>query len=664
MVNMKKNLPASGTVHTWRNEYTYPRDEVMPLQTAMQAVRSISAILAVIVLSAAMFSSVRSRREEWQTLFLLGARCHDLRLLLLREGLCFGVTGILAGLSGALIFFVLLLPLLSQFVHFSLQYSFSILHLGISAGLCGGAVAIAYGLAGLYLKRLVLLEPPKKKKMRHLRKGRKSGCLTYRTIWLRQWTAHPLQCFLKFCVIAGIFFLPCFGIRNVNEQKKEVDRLEQEYGESYILDSIEPSFFLPDEKRGISKDKRAVWEGIYGLERLEAYQLVMPQNGIWADFSRWKDSEYYAALCAGVRQLFQYEFDYYELSMDIAESTSEKEFYEKKRQSLNEILENYEKNMSQGLLPCYICAVDSEITLERYLGSLDQGTVDLEAFFRGEEGILTLPSIEISGNGLITPLWKEKPDQRENSETALAKLSDITPGTELSFSSTRATQTIRINGIINSFKEETMVRFPYTNYAGMLICSENFLEKLSWRGDSYYQYVRAESALDAGSGTDSAMIRGLSGGSDASVTNYREKISGLRQELYIITGIYGAICGAGVCLLFLILYAITQLEDRYRSEQTYLFEALGMPSGWIVFFSFTQNLLMATVSIVGTILALSLYDFQERRQAFAGAILPEEITVRFRWTLGMNTAQFVGICVLCFLFCFYINKGKSKTERF
>ena len=149
-----------------RNDYTYPKDASDSIETVMGAVRTLSGVLAVIILGLTVVTSVHSRREEWRSLTLLGANRQRLKGLLFQEALEFGLLSMLLGVGGALLIFALLMPLSSALLGFSLSYGFSAIHLLMSMGIGCGMVAISYLIPFLQMKKLSRLHIAERKTKR------------------------------------------------------------------------------------------------------------------------------------------------------------------------------------------------------------------------------------------------------------------------------------------------------------------------------------------------------------------------------------------------------------------------------------------------------------------------------------------------------------------
>ena len=245
-----------------RNDYTYPKDASDSIETVMGAVRTLSGVLAVIILGITVVTSVHSRREEWRSLTLLGANRQRLKGLLFQEALEFGFLSMLLGVGGALLIFALLMPLSSALLGFPLSYGFSAIHLLMSMGIGCGMVAISYLIPFLQMKKLSRLHiaEKNKKKGKKERKGRQNGAVTFRTLWMRQWKTHPWLAVAQLVIMCGVLILPGIGIRAITRQHNLLDFEINYYGDAYTLSTWgESGRWRWDTQRRYESNRLALW---------------------------------------------------------------------------------------------------------------------------------------------------------------------------------------------------------------------------------------------------------------------------------------------------------------------------------------------------------------------------------------------------------------------
>lgn len=649
-----------------RNEFAYPMQEAGSISATMNLVRIAGGALTVIILGITVLTSVRSRREEYRQLALLGAERRQLREILLKEAVLFGFCSLVLGLGGALLSFLLVIPLFSGFLDFPLAYGFSPEHLLLAAGLGIGVVSLSYAIPCLQVKQLSSLSPRKRKERRRMRKreGRSRGRLTLGTLWLRQWKSHPGQATLKLIVMAGILLVPCLGMAVMDTQIHLLNGQIINFGNSYTLELNTGHEIDADPSLGILKEKLEGIELIYGVDSYEAYQTAETEDLFYMDLSRWSDSEYYQLHKEKV--LFWLRREEEELQeMQAMPEMKGSEYLSRRQEKIQEVKDSTE----QGIPPTRIVAVNSEHTLQRYLRNLDEGSVDLEAFFRGEEVILLTPDIvvmEYEEGRTVIPEMREEgilADQKRGAQVFPEE--EISVGERLTISRENTTVSVPVAAILRTMDSDEPVATGNVDvlWAYTVVCSEAFLDSFPWGSGDCYQAVKVNASGEAGYGTDVLVTRKLSyGGHDMAYENHHKTIEEMRQDLYLQMTLYGTLCGLSVFLLTIILSGISRVSRQYQQERLHIYEDLGMKRSWRVILQLSENALLAVLAPALVSLGLSIWNtwsINQRMAAFGGVErYPLSLNV------GFDLSLYFVFCAAAFLLSMAAAGGFSAAPRY
>ncbi|MCC2231800.1 ABC transporter permease [Lachnospiraceae bacterium CLA-AA-H215] len=653
-----------------RNDYTYPKDASDSIETVMGAVRTLSGVLAVIILGLTVVTSVHSRREEWRSLTLLGANRQRLKGILFQEALRFGLISMLLGVGGALLIFALLMPLSSALLGFSLSYGFSAIHLLMSMGIGCGMVAISYLIPFLQMKKLSRLHiaEKNKKKGKKERKGRQNGAVTFRTLWMRQWKTHPWLAVVQLVIMCGVLILPGIGIRAITNQHNLLDFEINYYGDAYTLST----WGGLEDGDGIPKEDMKAIDLLYGISGYQAYQYTGYKDNFAIDISEWMGTPYQQLAAENELMDYQREAEIAKSNLDMMEEGFEEYFlYEQEYEQAQKNLKEKESLLEQGKMDTEILAVNSEETLQLFLNNLDEGEVDIQDFFAGKSAILVLPA-QVEANELYMEFFSAYSDLNEESVKA-----NIEDGKEVTYEESIPTgisldvfylpdngtleqQAVRIDGILRSMKSTDTIHeqlnLSVSTYS--LICSEAFLEQFSWPSIDRYQGVRVVASSEAGYGTDTQVAKALSDASGLSYENHRERTVQLRQELYLDIVLYSFLCGLGALFLLIILAGVSKNASQYQNESLQTLEYLGIQRSWKTSLQMSKSAILGMIAIGAAILTMSVIDYKEY---YTRAIADDYVVILpFSIDVGFSMAEYLLVCVLLILVCILVSSGRSK----
>ncbi len=133
------------------NENAYPQLTSTSLEETLRTLRRALLGVSVGILALFVLSYVRSRRETWRTLSLLGADLRQLRRMLRWECLTFWGISAAAGTAAGVLLFRLAVPLFSRIMEKELVYSLSFVHLATGVAVGSLSVWLAYLLPMFFL---------------------------------------------------------------------------------------------------------------------------------------------------------------------------------------------------------------------------------------------------------------------------------------------------------------------------------------------------------------------------------------------------------------------------------------------------------------------------------------------------------------------------------
>ncbi len=661
-----------------RNVYTYPSDPANNIETMMTAVRLLGGLLAAIILVVTVVSSVRSRREEWRSLTLLGAERGQLRGILAREALAFGLLSMALGLGLALAAFALLLPLSSRLVGFSLYYGFSGPHLLLAAALGGCMVLLSYLLPFLEMRRLSRLhQPPKKeKKPRRRRKGRSAGPVTFGTLWRRQWSSHPWICLAQLVILTGALILPGIGAGEIASLSRTLHAEMRWYGDSYtcMRESGDSGAAA-----GVPGESLEALRDLYGVESYTAYQNTLDRDPFFLDLSGLPKSEYRQMLEKDILQNLQMQVEECEFSLQEAKTVQDPAYIEACEGMLEAAQAErteMEERLSQGQVPTTLLTIQTEKDLQIILENLDQGAINIPDFFAGNSAILVLPvqaepseamkaflSVETTLDESTALVWQKEGRliwEEQNIPTGI-----LLPVSYLPRSQEHQVSSVRVDGILWDMEMDSQTRMFARSSIGPygLVCSEAFLEKFDWPSAGRYQYIQVNASPEAGYGTDVQVARTLSEATGMAYENHRTRTEQLRQDLYLGLALYGSLCGLGTLLLLTILAGVSRNSLQYQQGQWHTLKQLGMKGSWQTALPLFRTGVLALLAAGLSVLAISVLSYREYYWGRIEAETPPELIRPFFLNLGMDGKWYALLCLVVLAACMAVSNGSLKAER-
>ena len=391
--------------------------------------------------------------------------------------------------------------------------------------------------------------------------------------------------------------------------------------------------------RGIKKEQVAELWDIHGIAGIEAYQITDDWFDFFtADLSAYESGTYYQMNLSNMERSMYYR-DLY--------SHPEKYMTE---ESLNVPVEERYLPVDASAAPVEIWTV-GEAEAERFIRNLDEDQVDMEAFLRGEEMILFVPSFtgdEYEDGWKYLPavdLDNQKRDVREGSQIYQEELVKIGDTITISYHDRISTE-MKVTGIIRGMEHDDVIE-PYPYQAYTILTGEGFWNTFSeWPSSSRYQFVNFLAASDAGESTDRLLMKGVTGAAAMEYQNNREIAEGMRQELYLSFGQISITSGMTILLLAIILYGILQSDMKYQKDKLRIWQDMGMKAGWLRAMYLIPASITALIAVGTATLGLSVYYTHQSNLLLADTGMQLEFALR----VGFDKKIYAVCCILLFLF--------------
>lgn len=617
------------------NTYSYPPEGEDVIGLSMKAVRTAAAVLGTLTLFIVILYSAGKRSREWRTLYRLGMTVGELRLMILRELLCFGAAAMVIGTVCLEVFVLLYLLIAKMGMTSQIVYSFSWSHLALAIGMGVIPVAAAYLMPVAGMKRIVCSDGKQNReaRIRKRKKRKRRMQLSAASIWFRDWAEKPLYVPVKLVLLLGAFLIPCVGIRMIDDAYRGMWALVQNYGESYVMERDTFGSFS-----GISKEDIEEAGQLYGVEEVVAYHSSDKYFDYFTmDMSGKEEDAWQKAVNDGL----EYRF---ELERQMQEEVSATE--EALETGLAEIDRKYSLFAEQHY-PIEVWGTASASELARIVKNIDEGAVDEEKFFGGEEAILVMPPVQ-KGEDELGEYYEFKVLQGSRNRNLLYQ-SMVEVGETVNISYGSETKSIRIAAILYDIRESDYI-WPFDIYQPYtVICGDPFVEQFeTWRLSGHYQFVSIKTNADASYATDKQVQR-LVSGSKLSWTNNREEIQASKQNFYLTCYFYGMLCGMAEIVVLLILYGVEQINIKQEAERRRVFFCLGIKPVTLKGIHYLKMLIPLAASIlIGILMQSAYYTWKiNRNLAEIGRRISFSIRVGFENTvLAAYCLIFLGIGLL------------------
>ncbi|MDD6212333.1 MAG: ABC transporter permease, partial [Clostridiales bacterium] len=469
--NLRRSIQSMDLENGWLsgNEYAYPEmaEGVDRLQNILHILLLFILGVNTLILYVVIRYSVRSRRQEWRDLYVLGATVRRLRGLLVREGLFFCLIAMVSGFLLAVLAFFTISAILPNLLDLQLHFVFSFKNTVWALVLGSVSVILAYLIPILGIRRLATGTPiQEKKRMVRRRTKQKRKAVGWSAIWIRSWGERPLGAVAQMLLLCAILLLPCIGVEMIWETAQEVPGYYDRQGGTYVWDSHNDTF---------SKTKVEKLESIYGVEdvrawhryfsypqeQTEGYEVVIDlqnyQNDAYIQMvlSEQKESQHSITvdIQARIAEIIQSEDDTFLDAYKLDESSSI----------------SRESDLENGYYPITLLGTSSENEIQRCLRNLAEGSENEQAFREGDGAILILhPALLKEGN---YRKWKINSD--EEGEYLITQGIDV--GSVLRVRVDGSWMEIPVSGIIYDF-DGMDGEAPFSYNPISLVCSDGLFE--------------------------------------------------------------------------------------------------------------------------------------------------------------------------------------------
>ena len=621
----------------YENREAYPKETI---GSALFLFRSLIVMVSVVslgILIVVMVLSVRKRAALWESLRKLGADRERLRNILFWES---GFLSLSAAPLGLLLGFGAAAGLILVFgPNWHMEYGISPADALLPAGLAAAAVCLgtAFSLLGLPRGEKRRGRPKKQRAPRRYAPLKRLNALVIAARFMKSRLGYTLAIFF---LLLSCTLLAAFVANNLSEEIAVYGNMTGYFTNcDYVVEAPPGRELSP-----LGENTLQAVGGVSGVEACYAYRLSRRDSGAFCvDLTGLEENPYLTCLddqerCVrAVREL-----------MDRVEETRQKILEQGNREAVSEqeLFQDTKalhwEQMPSALsdYPVDLLGVDPDHEGERFLRAVQEGTVDREAFRRGEECILYLPAASkepwndtgaeegapdywsaVGGtyrfSADLYALGEENPNPAKG--IALMEETSVQPGDFIAVRCGSEQKQVRVGGIIRKM-ERSDIFYPSLSQPFQVVCSPSFMDSFQeYSGKGGCQLLTVKTNSLAGySATDkviSQLVASRSGG--YLLTNRRLELEQKSQDLaskVLMEALFLVLYCAAAFTVLGILFSSSL--DRNRSRIA-LYRSLGLETGILKRSYLAEILLLSLGAVILTQLVL-LVQWSIREASFVG----------------------------------------------